>query len=613
MARMNDHEPTINTGGGAFVHGNIEIGQGDFAGRDLKKVLGDEVYGDKILGNKIVAENVFVTPAEVKDIEELPPEPGNPPYKGLQVFTEQDTGLFFGRDRLVARIIGWLHDRRFLAVVGASGSGKSSLLRAGVVPALRSGATLSDGSLPPADSSAWAFCVMKPGATPLQALADMLTRDESDLRAGPSLRSQMAQDTEVLLLAARKLLARQEKLHLLLVVDQFEELFTLCVDDAERRAFLENLLRAVGPEANASVTVIITLRADFYDACGTYDGLRQAVSQHQEYIGAMSRDEMFDAIVLPVVRSRQWKIQEGLAEFILDEVGHEPGALSLLSHVLLETWERRRGHTLTLSGYREAGGVRGAIARTADSLYEKRLTEDQQAIARTIFLRLTELGTGTQDTRRRARLEELTTSSPKPDEVSRVLKLLVDARLVVIDRVADTGQEVVEVVHEALIRHWQRLRDWLDEDRRLLRLRQGVQRAAADWAATNREDDSFLIHRDERLKQVIALLNHPRITLDEAERAYLRACQRIDKLDIISVEKAGWGVISREMPTRPFAMRCGRCWIIAASRSRPGIRTTTTNLLANAATVLAKPNANSWPASISDPPAHRPIACPTIC
>ena len=175
----------------------------------------------------------------------------------------------------------------------------------------------------------------------------------------------------------------------------------------------------------------------------------------------MSRSELFSAIVSP---PRGWKIQEGLVEQMLDDVGYEPGALPLLSHALLETWKRRRGRTLTLSGYNEAGGVRGAIAQTAESVFRQRLTPEQQPIARMIFLKLAELGEDTLDTRRRAEFSELITRSTDATTIEAVLSILTDARLVTRTLVEPGETEVVEVSHEALIREWPTLRDWLAQD-----------------------------------------------------------------------------------------------------------------------------------------------------
>ena len=302
------------------------------------------------------------------------------------------------------------------------------------------------------------------------------------------------------------------KQNLLLVVDQFEETFTLCKDGAERKAFIENLL-ALTDEEDTPVRVVITLRADFYHHCFEYEGLRLALEKHQANLGAMTQDELREAILKPA-ETNGWDFQPGLVELFLQDVGTEPGALPLLSHALLETWKRRQGHTLTLQGYHEAGGVKKAITLTAEGVYDK-LSKDEQGIARNIFLRLTELGEGTQDTRRRVKMDELGQS--KDEAVAKVLKTLTDARLVI------TEQDSAEVAHEALIREWGTLRKWLDEDRERLRLYRQLTESALEWERSNQKD-TFLVHRAGRLDDVLTLKSESFFGLSTREESYLAAC-----------------------------------------------------------------------------------------
>ncbi len=207
----------------------------------------------------------------------------------------------------------------------------------------------------------------------------------------------------------------------------------------------------------------------------------------------MSSDELRLAIEEPARRGG-WEFVPGLVDLLLRDVGDEPGALPLLSHALLETWQRRRGTTMTLRSYAESGGVRGAIARTADRVYEAELSDSQRRIARDVFVRLTEFGEGAQDTRRRARLDEL---MPKDDsratEVRGVIGALADARLVTV------GEETVEVAHEALIREWPTLREWLRTDRDSLRVHRRLTEAATEWEVSGQ--DESLLFRGARLAQ----------------------------------------------------------------------------------------------------------------
>lgn len=479
-------------------------------------------------GAIINIDSTIVNAAAARDAESRPPEPGESPYLGLQHFDEDNADLFFGRELLTARIAGRLGQTRFLAVIGASGSGKSSLVRAGVIPALRRGRTLADGSPPPKDSGRWAIRVMTPTAHPLDALAAALLRDSESVSAVAALRQELAEQPQTLGVAARQALAREGCPHMLLVVDQFEETFSLCRQLPERQAFLDNLIAALEPADQSTLTVLIVLRADFYAQLSQHDALRRLISQEQEYIGAMSRDELFRAIVQPAALG-DWKIQEGLVELMLDDVGDEPGALPLLSHALLETWARRRGRTMTLSAYQESGGVRGAIAKTAETIFRQRLTPEQQPVARMIFVRLTELGETTDgetpDTRRRAQFSELITRATDAQTLEAVIGILVDARLVTTGVVPPEGTQVVEVAHEALIREWPTLRDWLNQDREgLIRHRQ-LTEDVNDWQKLGR--DPGALYRGARLEQTLTWVAGSPDPLSLAEQEFLEESRRV--------------------------------------------------------------------------------------
>ena len=468
-------------------------------------------------------ESTFVNSAAAQDIEGLPPEPGTPPYRGLQYFDEVDADHFLGREALTAQLAGRLGETRFLAIIGASGSGKSSVVRAGLVPALRRGKPLADGALPPSGSEQWLIRVMTPTAHPLDALAAALLPD-AEPAAVAGLRDQLAAGVAALSEIVPDVLAGRHP-HLLLIIDQFEEVFSLGRHEDERRAFIDNLVTAA--TGDQPITIVIVLRADFYARCAQYDGLRELVSRHQEYIGAMSREELFRVIVLPAARD-DWKLQEGLVELMLDDVGDEPGALPLLSHALLETWKRRRGRTMTLSGYKESGGVRGAIAKTAETVFRQRLTPEQQAIARMIFVRLTELGesadSDTPDTRRRAQFSELITRSTDATMLEAVLSILVDSRLVMTDVIPPGETKVVEVSHEALIREWPTLRDWLNQDREgLIRHRQ-LTGDVNDWLNLGR--DPGALYRGAKLEQALAWTDNPPDPLSEVEIEFLVASRK---------------------------------------------------------------------------------------
>jgi len=421
------------------------------------------------------------------------------PYRGLEAFDEQHAEFFFGRDADVQRLLETLKGTRFLAVLGASGSGKSSLVRAGVVPALRLG-------------EAPEIVLLRPGAHPLEALAAQLVRLGGDLPMQRTL-DELAGDPRTLHLAASLALAGPGA-GLLLVVDQFEEVFTLCRDDAERRAFFGNLVHAAGVPGG-STSVLLAMRADFYHRCGAHPELAQQLAAAQYLVSPLQPDGLRQAVVEPA-RRVGLAFEPGLVDTILADVADQPGALPLLEHALLELWRRRTAGMLTLAGYRESGGVQGAIAKRAEQVFES-LGPAHQELARRTFLRLTQPGEGTEDTRRRAQLAELESGDA---DVAPVLSDLVGARLVTTSR-DETGGEVVEVAHEALIRGWPRLRGWIDEDRAGLRVHRRLTEAAREWERLGRDDGA--LYRGAPLDEAVAWGGANDEALNRVEREFLAA------------------------------------------------------------------------------------------
>ena len=413
--------------------------------------------------------------------QEEAPIPGLPPYKGLFFFDESDSELFFGREALTAHLAGHVMDlamdasMRFLAVVGASGSGKSSLVRAGLAVALK--------------RAGWNTRVFTPTINPLRKLEVAFSPPHRD----------------------------EERV--LLLVDQFEEVFTLCHGEMERIAFIEKLLSSA-QDPSKKTTVVIALRADFYSHCAQYPLLRQAVAAEQEYIGQMTAEELRRAIEEPAKRGG-WEFEPGLVDILLNDIGAEgagepePGALPLLSHALFATWEHRHGRTFTLAGYHASGGVRGAIAETAESAFNDQLNQTQQELARDVFLRLTELGEGTEDTRRRAALNELVRQSAEATPLRAVLNILAEARLITLN------EDSAEVAHEALIREWQRLHEWLTQDRAGLLLHRHLTESTQEWE--RRGQDPAELYRGARLAQAREWAETNEERLNAPEQAFLTA------------------------------------------------------------------------------------------
>ncbi len=406
------------------------------------------------------------------------------PFKGLAPFEAGDADFFFGRERLVGELVARLADSPLLAIVGPSGSGKSSLLRAGLLPALGS-----------------EYVLFRPGERRAVEIAAALER------ALPGERVAVA-------------------------VDQFEELFAASVAEDERRAFVNALVEAAwDPERRA--LILIALRADFFGRLAPYVELVDLVGPNHVLLGPMSRGELRRAIESPAERTGL-EVEPALVDALVDDVAGETGGLPLLSTALLDLWRERDGRTLTLAAYECTGGVRGAVARHADAAFQS-LADDERTIARRILLRLADGGEGDAVTRRRATRDEL--DADEDERVARVLEALVGRRLLV----ADNG--TVELVHEALLERWPRLAEWLDEDARGRRLHRQLTQAAAEWGAAGREPSE--LYRGARLAAALewadssgddaGLSRLEREFLEESRTAFARANRRLRSLLVLAV------------------------------------------------------------------------------
>jgi len=413
---------------------------------------------------------------------------GDCPYRGLQAFDVGHAPYFFGREALTDWLLDDLRPKgpgrepnRFLAVVGASGSGKSSLARAGLLARL--------GERP------WPRVVCWPGADPLESVAVALAAHPAVRPAVPSfvgLVRELEQDAKALHRLGRVALHdAPADARLVLLVDQFEEAFTQCPDEPRRRLLIDNLVYAA-TVAGGKVVVVLTLRADFYGRCAVYPELSAALSDHQVLVGPMNPAELRLAIERPA-RLAGCEFEPGLVETLLRDVERQPGALPLLQHTLAELWERRDGRRLTFAAYEAIGRLDGALERRANAVFDA-LDDGRKGLCQRIFLRLTQPGDGTEDSKRRATLDELVPAGGSADDVRAVLLALADARLVTVEgNPARPGDPVVEVAHEALIRGWSRLRQWIEADRDALRTHRKLTADARDWAGHSR-NESYLYH-----------------------------------------------------------------------------------------------------------------------
>ncbi len=408
-------------------------------------------------------------------------EPANP-YKGLRAFQETDASDFFGREALTRRLrerIGEEADlARFLAVVGASGAGKSSVVRAGLVPTLRREG-LPGGAQP-------VIVQIVPGAHPLEELEAGLLR----VAVNPpgSLIDQLREDERGLVRAVKRVLPEDESSELLLVIDQFEELFTQVREEARRADFIDSLFAAVS-DPRGRLRVVVTLRADFYDRPLRYLPSTELLNRRSELVGPLAADELYRAIVAPAER-RGLELESGLVAAIIQDVAEQPGMLPLMEFALTELYERREGRRLTLAAYRASSGVSGALARRAESLYVG-LSAAEQAETRQLFLRLVTIDEGVEDTRRRVLLSEVRSAARDEAALQQVLDLYGRYRMLTFDRAPVGGGPTVEVAHEALLGSWDRLNGWLAESRERLLVQRQLLFAAAGWQRSGREA-SFL-------------------------------------------------------------------------------------------------------------------------
>jgi WD40 repeat protein len=457
------------------------------------------------------------------------------PYKGLAAFTEVDAAMFFGREQLTARLVNRLA-RRYrdggpVVLLGASGAGKSSLLAAGMLPALRRGQLGVPGS---AD---WPRLLLTPSADPLTALASAIAGAID--REPEGLDALLKADPSRL---ARWLLEAGKAAHStstangrhVLVVDQFEEIFTQCADDTVRQSFIDAICNAAAGSdtAEPAAIVVIGIRADFAARLAAYPCLRESLETQPVLVGPMSRDELRCAIEQPAAAAGL-TLEPGLVDFVLDDLGTRPagdgategtyevGRLPLLSHALLVTYQRSRGSHLTLAGYRSSGGIRRALASSAEDILAQFDPMHREA-ARILLLDLVRVGDGADDSRRRLPLARLLAGTPHPEQRRRVLAALAapDARLITIH------EDTVEITHEALLHAWPSLRGWIDADRASQVFRQRIEDDADAWH--DKGQDPGDVYQGSRLALAFAWANSGRNQeqLSLRARAFLDAGHR---------------------------------------------------------------------------------------
>ncbi len=431
------------------------------------------------------------------------------PYRGLTAFREEDAHLFFGRDNLIANLITAVSQHSIVTVIGPSGSGKSSVVRSGLLPAVRKDALPGSG--------AWLVASMFPGSHPFIELEAALLRSRLD--APDTLRGHLDGGPDEILRAALRV-APSDESTVLIVIDQLEELFTIC-EEAMADRFLTAVV-AAAQDARRRVRFVMTLRADFYGRALTHSGYATAMGPGIVNVVPMAPEELELAASGPA-RAAGVRLEPALEAALIGDVLGQPGALPLFEFTLTDLFDRRIGDTLTLDAYRSMGGIEGSVGRKAEHLYD-RLTPPQQEATEQVFLRLVSIAEGETRSRRRVDATELLGLDLEVADLQAVLEAFGNERLVSFDRSERTGSPTVEVAHEALLDRWQRLSEWIDVAQADVRQNARLAVLAEEWIDHGR-DDAYLLspgrYRDHAERTATSTM-----TLARTEREYLEASGR---------------------------------------------------------------------------------------
>ena len=445
------------------------------------------------------------------------------PFRGLEVFREQDRHLFFGREAVTGRITEYLSEHPFLAVLGPSGSGKSSIVQAGVIPWMRDRNDL--------------IILLTPTHQPLDELSFALSHlfhEQGWAQPAEMFRKRLQGSVDAFYFITRELLDLTGQERLCLIIDQFEEVFTLTEDARTRALFINGLCHAID-RAEGSITVLLTMRSDFLGSCVSYPAINGLISDNFLQVTPMNDAELERAIEAPA-RLAGLTLESGLLNRILGDVGGASGELPLLEHALLELYERRQGGMLTQSAYDEIGGIEGALARRAEQEYSV-LDDGAREVLRKMFvLCLIHPGEGTEDTRRRATRDELLAVGSQPERVEALLQRWTASRLLTGTHDEGRDLELVDVAHEALIRRWDRIREWMAQDRETARLLNRLRQAARTWQDANRNEDHLL--RGTPLYQMKDLVSREEAHLGELEKNFVVAGLDLAEREVRAREKA---------------------------------------------------------------------------
>jgi uncharacterized protein YjbI with pentapeptide repeats len=461
-------------------------------------------YLDQHLGNSTqrpiysnFGEPIILTRAIISPTPPHLPTPPNPshsdqcPYKGLRYFDIADADYFFGREDLINQLIDRVRQDNFLAILGASGSGKSSVLRAGLIYELMQGQRLSG-------SRHWSLKIIVPTAHPLQSLAKLfvdanLSVVDEAIETDKAIEFlQKGGESFNRLIAGY--LDKNSQSKFLLIIDQFEETFTLCEDLQERNQFLACLLEVLA-NTEDKFKLILGMRIDFLGKCfeQDYHGLGKLIEANLITVSPLNTEQLQRAITEPAKKANL-ELEAGLVEQMLKDGDNQPGSLPLVQDTLTELWQKRVDNSLKLSVYVKLGGISGTLNKRATAFYNG-LSASEKETVKVIFLALTQLGEGTEDTRRRVLKQDLITVKYPEEVIDAMIQRLANERLIVTDEQGETTNKkvAIEVAHEALIREWELLRQWLDQNRANLLQQRKIEALAQDWENSGRKSAYLLV------------------------------------------------------------------------------------------------------------------------
>jgi WD40 repeat protein len=509
MTQRKDDDSRINTGDIHDVSGEVNI-----AGKDLYKGY--------------TAEQVSVLLSQIRSTFQPKPFDGRCPYKGLDVFEEEDAELFFGREKLIDELVNRVKDSRSVFITGPSGSGKSSLVRAGLIPALKAGA------IKDLHSERWLYGTVKPGREPLVELGRVASKFSGSTSAYDEICAKAQIDASIFARWCEIALEDRREKRAVIFIDQFEEVFTQISKETERIAFLDLLTHAATIE-DGRVLLLFAMRSDFLSSCAVYPEINTLLSRQFIQIGSMQPDELVSAIAQPPLRVGL-RIDPNLIAQIINDIEGEPGTLPLMQFALKDLFDSQEAAggviALALSDYFGRGGLRKSLERHADDSFTK-LSKSEQQLARIIFSRLIEIRLGTLDTRRTAFSDELIPAGTESREVEATLHKLADARLITTDELA--GRETVTISHEKLIDAWPWLRKLVNENRDVITLQNEIMEDAIDWDENNRE--TSYLYTGARLANAQEKINAKQIVLHDLARSFIDAGTQKETIERIREEE----------------------------------------------------------------------------